>query len=152
MKKRWNVKQWNYTKAVPKPCNAIKCEQVRSSQMRKVLFSFFVTSLVTPVIVYAGQESVSVGIANSCPEKWAYVGEGMCQQTACIWGMQYKDDPRLIGKGWSCANSEPQGTSLAVFGRRVKAGHDPNCPNETPEIGRNSTCASNDASTRTQSW
>ena len=81
---------------------------------------------------------------NSCPNGYAYVGEGYCREVTCTYhGYSGGENEELIsGKKWRCPTLGiviKERFSL-TFGPQLCIGNNPDCPSGEPKKGWSSTC------------
>ena len=90
------------------------------------------------------QKGADLAEGNQCPEGFAYIGSGNCQEVRCRGGSGMGHDYRLAGKDyWSCKKVLGMfGGELYLDGEIVRASFNSNCPDEEPDIGVNSSCRS----------
>ena len=84
------------------------------------------------------QDSDKAG--NSCPDGYAYFGEGYCREVTCV---NYSlvgepHDTLLGGRKWKCTG--PAAGFTLSFGQALRIGNNPDCPTGVPEKGWGSTC------------
>ena len=88
------------------------------------------------------QKGADLAEGNQCPEGFAYIGGGNCQEVKCRGGTGYGHDYRLAGRGWACKKTLGMfGNELYLDGNQiVRASVNSSCPPREPDIGFNSTC------------
>ena len=82
-------------------------------------------------------QGVSLTEGNSCPEGYAYVGGGTCQDVKCDF-FTVVVHPILRGTGnWGCKGLN---SSKYLGSSTTRAFNNPDCPDREPKVGFNSTC------------
>ncbi len=87
----------------------------------------------------------SESIANTCPPRYAYDGNGFCRRFACRplnpWRLK---EPVNLRRKHACSGfiawPDPLEISLIEGRRYERAFHNPLCPNREPGLGWGSTC------------
>ncbi len=99
------------------------------------------SSGTTTTIRQIQQKGADLAEGNQCPEGFAYIGSGNCQQVQCKGGSGLGHDYRLAGKEWSFKRVLGMfGGELGLKWQIVRASVNSGCPKREPRIGYTSSC------------